>query len=318
MKNVGLAILIGGIALCASYGARLSPEMRAELSTQGKAKLLGGEAKAAFEAWCAAGKGTPAAKADGCPAEQDKPAEGAAPKAEKKAEAKAEKPKPTVEALVAEGRAKLAGMQAGAAGLDGEPAKARAAWVAAFEKQIEPSAQAAVLLPTPPGTRVSAWFAESGVFFLIGLALVLAGAIMARKAVKAEALSDKPKSGGAGPVDFGVLLGELRVAARGLADEMTGADGGDRAGAKAAIEAMQHEQFAPLVEARGKLQARYGLAGYAEVFGPFSGAERRINRAWSALVDEHWPEARDSVLQAAEALDEAVAALERVVAQADG
>ncbi len=312
MKKVGLAVLVVGISLCASYGARLSPEMRAELSVSGMASLLGQTEKDAFKAWCAAGKGAPQAERDGCPSDAPPKAEAAKPAAAKDAAPKAA---PTEASLVAEGQAKLATRRADGAGLTPDQAKARDAWLAAFEAQIAPSAKAKVALPTPPKQRVTSWFSESGLPFLLGLAMVVIGAVLARKAVKAEALSEAPRADGRGPVDFGVLLGELHAAAAALATRMDAGETAEAAAeAKLAIEAMQLEQFAPLVEARSKLQARYGLAGFAEVFGPFSGGERRINRAWSALVDDHWPEAHDSVNQAVGSLAEAQEALARVIA----
>ena len=47
----------------------------------------------------------------------------------------------------------------------------------------------------------------------------------------------------------------------------------------------------------------------AEVMGPFAGAERAMNRAWSALTDGYPEEARRSLGRAVAGLDAAVAAL---------
>jgi len=55
------------------------------------------------------------------------------------------------------------------------------------------------------------------------------------------------------------------------------------------------------------------MAGFAEIFGPLSSAERKVNRAWSALVDRHWPETQDSLDGAASDLTEAHRVLQATV-----
>lgn len=59
------------------------------------------------------------------------------------------------------------------------------------------------------------------------------------------------------------------------------------------------------VEAREQLRERLGLHAFAEVMGPFSSAERRLNRAWSASVDRNVPEARSCLTEAVPLLEEA-------------
>jgi hypothetical protein len=119
-------------------------------------------------------------------------------------------------------------------------------------------------------------------------------------------------------VDFGALLAALEGEVAGLAVRMreTPDSAAMRHRIRTELEQLQLTRFEPLVAARTRLQARYGLAAYAEVFGPLSGAERRINRAWTALVDQHWPEARDSVSHAAGQLEAARSALAQVLARA--
>jgi hypothetical protein len=313
MKNLALLILSVGVAVCASFGARLSPNMRTELSVQGKASLAAGAERSAKAAYCKARTVAKLGFNAHCPDPDAKPEEAKA-----KAPAKAEtvkKAEPTREALIAENRARVDGLKTTSETLTGEVLTARKAWIAAAETTVTPAADLKVLKPTAPGVRLKAWFSESGMPFLAGLFLVILGAIMGRKAMKADAMSG-PKKGQA-PVDFGQLLGTLRADVDALVVQMDGVEApgaADKEAIKVAVEALQLEKFAPLVEARVKLQVRYGLGGYAEVFGPFSGGERRVNRVWSALVDNHWPEAHSSIRVAAEQLKQADEAMQALIA----
>ena len=286
MKHLGMILLVIGVALSASFGARLSPPMRGEMTIKGKAKLLKGEASEALRAWCkAVGEEDPIAKADGCV-------------------------KDAGDGKELTGAARLAAINARAPA-QGE-APERKAWVAAETKAHAAATAAAGVKPVPPSDRLSSWFDQSGVPFSIGLVLVIVGAVLARRTIRAEALGDDDAPGA---VDFGQmlqqLLDETQSLAEGMADDSVSAED-----AKTAIEKAQLERFAPLIEARGRLQARYGLSGYAEVFGPLSSAERRVNRAWSALVDGHQSEARKSVSEACESLVSAHEALTRLAASA--
>lgn len=319
MKLLSMALVVGGVAVCASFGARLSPPMRAELSMQGTASMAEGRAKKALGAYCEA-----LAKADLEPACPDykppAPAAGSPEPAAKPAEIAVKPPKPTEAELLAKGGAAVDALRASApAGQAPALATLRTAWIEAKAAAVAPSARAATTPPVPPTERLSAWFADSGLLFLLGLGAVLAGAIIGRKVARAEALGHGPtKDGAPAAVDFGALLGTL-------ADEMkamlaTMPEGGDSAANRLRIrqevEVLQRSRFEPLVAARGRLQARYGLAAYAEIFGPLSGAERRVNRVWTALVDQHYPEARDSLSNALLQIDAAREALAAVTARA--
>lgn len=163
-----------------------------------------------------------------------------------------------------------------------------------------------------PGERLSAWAGASGLPFLGGLVLVVAGAVLSRVAAK-EALSEEPEAGEAGPVDFAALLDELvaDVAALGAAMDDPPEDAAGFATTQARLEDIQREKVDRLVAAGPRVQLRIGLDGFAAVFSPLSAGERKLNRAWSALVDHHWPEASASVAAASAALVEARAELAR-------
>ncbi|HAN32682.1 MAG TPA: hypothetical protein DCQ06_13900 [Myxococcales bacterium] len=275
MKHLGMILLVGGIAVSASYGARLSPEMRNEMAVKGKAKLSAAAAKSAFDAWCKqAGVQHPLAKADGC---------GSVAKA--------------ADTLIED------------AGLSAALKGARQDWVQASLQARADTGAAAALPQIKPKARLISWFGESGVPFTVGLVLVVLGSVIARRRAGSD-LDGQDQSAEA--VDFGHVMGQLheeleRLAASLAQDVMSNEE------AKLAVENAQMERFAPLIEARGRLQARYGLAGYAEVFGPLSGSERRVNRAWSALVDDHRSEATTSISEALQSLGDAQSALNRLV-----
>ena len=79
----------------------------------------------------------------------------------------------------------------------------------------------------------------------------------------------------------------------------------DAASARVALDSLGADVLTPLVEGRGQLIARHGLAGFAEYFGPFSAGERNVNRAWSALTDGHSVVAREALVNALVAFEAA-------------
>ena len=58
---------------------------------------------------------------------------------------------------------------------------------------------------------------------------------------------------------------------------------------------LQQEKLVPIIESRARAQASLGLSRYADIFGLISQGERRLNRAWAALVDGHLGEAKYSL-----------------------
>jgi hypothetical protein len=65
---------------------------------------------------------------------------------------------------------------------------------------------------------------------------------------------------------------------------------------------LQRTDIAAFADAREELTARFGLARMAEVMDTFSGAERRLNRAWSAATDGQAEEAVACVNEASQLL----------------
>lgn len=76
--------------------------------------------------------------------------------------------------------------------------------------------------------------------------------------------------------------------------------------AKEIIEEIQNGDIASFVNQRRLYMKEYGAAKFARFFGSFAKGERSVNRAWSALIDEHPGEMHDSVRRAASAMSEVV------------
>ena len=87
----------------------------------------------------------------------------------------------------------------------------------------------------------------------------------------------------------------------------------DLDGFKVRLEGVQKDALARLCASGPQTQARYGVEGMALLFSPLSSAERKLNRAWAAMVDRHWPEAVASVRGASLELDAARQALASLV-----
>lgn len=303
MKWIGLLILAVGIGLAASYGARVTPKVEEQLTLAGATQFRGAEIEKAFAEYCAAREEAGLPAADACPVEGEQPP----PPAEEEEEEEDRAP-PTYEELVASGRAQLEAKRTTQEVLTGDVLTKREAWLSAMQANIEPSAAAATAETPGPEERLSAWGSQSGAMFGLGLALIVIGAFIGRVAVKREAMAEPAAGTKDAPAkDFGKVLDELQATVRKLADEANGIaepkrEDFDRI--KGEIEQVQLEAFEPLIAARTRVQVKHGMAGFAEIFGPLSSAERKVNRAWSAVVDKHWPEAQASLQNAAVDLEE--------------
>ena len=152
--------------------------------------------------------------------------------------------------------------------------------------------------PLPdPATRVSQWWTNGGAPWGAGVFLIIVGALMARR-------QDQHEQSGTGTtatssVDFKanvtkVLEGVDRLVAE-LADLQMDVDAPEL---REQIDTLQLELIDPVVEQRGRLIARHGIAAFAEYFSPFSAGERNLARTWSALTDGHSPTAREAAARA--------------------
>jgi hypothetical protein len=306
MKILSLLLLIIGVGLSASYGSRLTPEIYEQTVAKGRAKFLMQASKAAHSEYCAqraklfvttttAGVSTVSengtrklADGDGCQkhvlAAPALPSE-APPAVQKQAH-----------------RAQLAKLKASELKLTDKVATLRTSWLNAKAAEIDPVIDAAALIPPEPTSRVRSWWNSAGMMFMLGLILCIIGAILGRRVAKAEALSPASnKDGTGGPVDFGELLNRLVDTAEGISSRthaLESATAEQFEAFKNEIAELQVSMFEPLIQSRGRLQALYGMSAFAEIFGPLSSAERKMNRTWAALVDQHWGESKASVAAA--------------------
>ena len=164
---------------------------------------------------------------------------------------------------------------------------------------------------------MSNWLGANGLGFGFGLILIVVGALMSRRAIRAEVLSgDTGDSTSGGAVDFGEMLTQIQQNIASHVEEMKGMEEStaeERQRFIAFIDDIKLNKIDVMVEARTLLEVKYGVAGYASVFGPFSRSERYLNRTWAALVDAHWPEAKKSMETASGAMADAKEALDALV-----
>ena len=273
MKMLSTALIVFGLGLAAAYGARNSDSIVERQEALGEARLLNEASARSLTRYCKGLARTNQELVPGC--SETMPA--AAPSAD---ETPAD-----VEALAA-------------------------AWKLHSEKAGQAAHRAAKYdIVESPGHRFSDWLHQAGAPFLLGIILLSVGAVFARKEARAEALghTDKTYKGSRakGAVDFGELLQELNsdlAVAQERAAGVSDPTDGDFDEFRYLIKNLQYDKFEPLIESRVRVEARFGVAGFAAIFGPLSAGERQMNRAWSALVDRHWGEASASLARSARSL----------------
>jgi len=191
-----------------------------------------------------------------------------------------------------------------------EVAKKRKKWVKALKNERKMLKAAKAVGTQGPGPRLSGWGGLVGGPFGLGLLLVIAGSVLCRQAIRDELVGGGDGSED-GPVDFGVLLEDVLGRARSLQQEMVALEApteADLDAIKAKLEDLQKGDLARLCTSGPKVQQRYGMTGFAEIFSPLSAGERKLNRLWATLVDRHWPEALASAEAAVRGLEAAAQA----------
>ncbi len=302
MKTLGLILVIVGVGLSGAFGSRVGDDLAARIRVQGTLELLKTREEKAFAAYCEKLFVLGRAPRDGCP---EKPTDGQAAAHSDRAD---------------RSRERLGALQAASPSLPPEPAALRRAWLDAWDARLRAEDDATRLDPAPtPSQRVKGWFSIGGIPFVAGLGLIVGGSLLVRRAIRLEAhAADHPAEGASQPAaqDFGILLEALHDEVRALAHRMDGIaepTAEQIQEAQEAIEALRTDKMDALIDARGRVQRRFGVAGYAAIMSPLSSAERYVNRAWSALVDRHWPEARRSVNNAVLYLEETHRALDELL-----
>ena len=156
--------------------------------------------------------------------------------------------------------------------------------------------------------------------FAIGCAGLLASGLFLRQQAKRELALEAPGGPGAQRQDPAVILESMRrevaevLAAVGA---MPSQDSTSGAFAALPIEGdvnqmiiqrmgmVQATLMPAFIEARPRLVAAFGMAGYARLMDPYAAAERQINRSWSAAADNDEEEAITSLRRGLALLEEA-------------
>lgn len=151
----------------------------------------------------------------------------------------------------------------------------------------------AIGLP-PPSERVSQWFAVGGLGWLGGIGVILVGAVLARQQATQDAAGEGDHD--VVKVDFPGTIEKAREKVEEIRQMIADMEMDAPSDVpRAALDRIGDELLNPLVDGRGQLVAKHGLAGFAQYFGPFSAAERNLNRCWSALTDGHAVVAREAL-----------------------
>jgi len=165
--------------------------------------------------------------------------------------------------------------------------------------------------PQAPQERLSDWLSSSALPFGLGCLLIIFGAVIARRNEQVETSEEGQSTVEA--VDFGVLLSQITAELKALYEGAKALHSEDSDGAKVLrerIQLLQRGDLERLIEARGRVRAKHGVATFAELYGSISQGERRLNRAWSALTDAHIQESINALEGAHASLVEAQARLQ--------
>lgn len=309
MKHLALLLVAVGVGLTAAMGASPIEAAKERYELEMVALLEGVESSAALEDYCGARSELELPFNAQCP----DPDEGAEEEANDEEAEEATEEEATEDAgpnlaemtvdertahLLEVGQAELRASIDMSEDLPEDVAAARDAWMNAELETIAANAAVGGLEPLPaPGQRLSIWIGEKAPLFGLGLVLIIVGSLIARKEAHKEATGEGASQSGdsKGPVDFGELLASLADDVEAVAAEIEKADATSLEALKSRINELILEKVEPIVDAGPRVQVKYGLEGFAAIFAPFSAGERRLNRTWAALSDEHWPEAKDSI-----------------------
>lgn len=141
--------------------------------------------------------------------------------------------------------------------------------------------------------------------FLASVLGLLAGAWMVRSDTRAAAKAPPADAAEAGSP--AAILAETRRRVEALQHELDSAATDDQRLERivAVVGELQQTHLPRLPAARPRLVAQMGLSGYATLMDAYAGAERQLNRAWSAAADHYLEEAIASLASGTELLREA-------------
>jgi hypothetical protein len=288
-KILSLVLITLGIGLTAGFGAVLSPEFRKATIVEAEAKFSDTKVERLKADYCAVLATFKLPDAEGCGDTHLVEDSGSMSKIEWR-------------------KAQLGALARNKEILVVDVSQTRILYRLAIKRSLSRWTAHAAQGTQGPGARLSGWADVGGIGFGLGLLLLVVGAWMARQMRGVP----EPEETEDGLVDFGALLGQVVEAVTVLHTEMAALAAptvGDLEGFKRRLEETQKDALARLCASGPRISARHGLEGMAMVFSPLSAGERKLNRAWAAMVDRHWPEALLSVAGAQVNLEETVRAL---------
>ena len=196
----------------------------------------------------------------------------------------------------------------------GKDKKLQALW----QKNLASSQEASQAISVVhPQIRLSAWTQEYIGMFGFGILCILIGSLGARSVKRKHLTQDNSSSSdhSSQATDFGVLLQSIATHIQDLYQTMHSELTQDNDTLNDQwlkdIEQLQKNQMDRIIRVKDRFQIQYGMDAFTAVFGSFSQAERRLNRAWSALVDQHVAEAFNCVENANISIQEAVTHYEK-------
>ena len=281
-KWIGLLLLSIGVGLTAGFGSVLSPGFRQVTIKQAEAQFADAQVLATQAEYCDRRTKFKLPAADGCSGAE--PLAGAG----------------DFSSTAALREAQLQALKANSDVLVVAVSQARIQYQLAIRKSLKRWTELEQLGTESPSARLNGWFDSGGLGFTIGLILVIVGAWISRKAQAGSSDSDSD-SNDEGTMDFGELLDRVSRVVDGLHTEMTSTAQprvSNIENLKSRLEEIQKDELARLCASGPRAQNRYGIEGMAALFSPLSAAERKLNRAWAALVDRHWVEALASIAAA--------------------
>ncbi|MEM9070922.1 MAG: hypothetical protein AAGE52_20600 [Myxococcota bacterium] len=151
-----------------------------------------------------------------------------------------------------------------------------------------------------PADAVITWASDAGPLFAVGIALMVLGGVLARRAGKpASTESDTaegPYRGGASDAQVVVdILDQMSA-------QLDGLDASDLPkGAQPladSLDSLLSDRVPNILDRRDMLVEKLGLEAFAEMIGHFATMERGAARAWSAITDEAWDEVGPSLERA--------------------
>ena len=154
-----------------------------------------------------------------------------------------------------------------------------------------------------PAQRLVAWGEVAGLPFLLGLALMIGGGLVARRASKED-------EGGGEAAATGTPQEQLRQ----MQATLDGLDAtmlpGNAQGLADQLDAVLSDAVPNFLDGREALIERLGLERFAEMIGSFAVMERNAARAWSAITDEAWAEVPQCIERARTGLKHAIELIE--------